>query len=301
MNASFRLVLCLAALLSARAALADDDSAIKVDVVVDITDAGKNIPRPTPAHPAYFYPYTCGYTLGQGFVGSEPPPPPTVEVQRLIAKALAEQGYLLATKKSPPSLVLIFWWGYKAPVMEGETDGGAASVHSKNGGGIGGSPAAAGNKNNSLQGGLAYQVGEAVQAGLLPTNQLTNGSEMEDLVFGSNNDRNTSEWHPSLRLQALNDEARTARYYVTVSALDFAAAAQRKQPIVLWTAHMSTDLYGHTLDQVLPSLIAAGAPLFGKDTGGALWPLPLVPLTPMGRVEVGTPYVKTYPTPPTAP
>jgi len=130
---------------------------------------------------------------------------------------------------------------------------------------------------------------------------MNNEYEMEDLVFGSNYDRNTNEFVPTLRMQALKDESRIARYYVTVSALDYAAATQQKKAVVLWTAHMSTDLYGHTLDQVLPSLIAAGAGMFGKDTHGALWPLPTVPLVPMGRVVVGAPYVKTDLSQPPAP
>jgi hypothetical protein len=216
-----------------------------------------------------------------------------VEVQRLIAKALADQGYLLATKISPPSLLFMFWWGYKAPVMQGATNGGAAELGSQNTGAIGGPLFA--------KVGPQLGINEAAQSGVLPTNVMNNEYEMEDLVFGSNYDRNTNEFVPTLRMQALKDESRIARYYVTVSALDYAAATQQKKAVVLWTAHMSTDLYGHTLDQVLPSLIAAGAGMFGKDTHGALWPLPTVPLVPMGRVVVGAPYVKTDLSQPPAP
>jgi len=224
-------------------------NAIKVVVVVDVADAGKKFPPPTPAHPTYFYPVTRGYTVGQGFVEGEKPPPPTAAVQHLIALALAKQGYLVATTQSPPSLLLMFWWGYKAPVISG--------------------------------------------AGLLPTDVMTNETELEELVFGSHHDRNTYEYNPSLRLQALTAAARVPRYYVTVSALDFAAATREKKVVILWTAHISTELYGHTLEEVLPTLIATGAPQFGRDTGGALWPFKSVQLAPMGHVEVGTPYLRT--------
>jgi hypothetical protein len=261
---------------------ANYDNKIKVDVVVDVTDAGEKIPRPTSDHPVYFYPVTRGYTLGQAIIEGEKPPPPTADVQRLIVVALAKQGYLLATKQSPPTLLLMFWWGYKVPVMAGATNGGATTLASANGGGVGGSP------GNALDG-----INRAAQSGLLPTEVMTNESEMEDLVLGATHDRNTDQMDPGLRIQALTAAARNPRYYVMVSALDFAAAAQQKKVIVLWTARISTDLEGHTLEEVLPTLIASGAPMFGQDTNGALWPFPSVPLVPMGHVEVGTPYLKT--------
>lgn len=273
-------VLCLAILLPSLVALAEEDNApvrggaaatksigvritisrhevspaarafneIKVAVVVDMTDAGKKFPQPTPAHPTYFYPVTRGYTVGQGLIEGEKPPPPTAAVQHLIALALAKQGYLVATSQSPPSLILTFWWGYKAPVMNGAP---------------------------------------------LPTDVMTHETELEELVFGSSHDRNTYEYNPSLRLQALAGAASVPRYYVTVSALDFAAATREKKIVVLWTAHVSTGLYGHTLEEVLPTLIATGAPQFGKDTGGAVWPFKSVQMVPMGHVEVGAPYLGT--------
>ena len=129
---------------------------------------------------------------------------------------------------------------------------------------------------------------------------MENGGEMEQLVYGSNHDRNTDAYTHSVRLDTLNQEARVPRYYVIVSALDYAALTQQKKAVVLWTAFVSTDLYGHTLDQVLPSLITAGAPMFGRDTDGAQWPMAVVPIVPMGRVEVGTPYVKQYSAQPAA-
>jgi len=289
MRPSIRLALCLAALFPARIARADDDNDLRVDVVVDLTDDGAKIARPTAAHPAYFYPIVRGYTQAGAVVPGEKPPPPSWQVQHLIAKALAEQGYLLTTKQSPPSLLLMFWWGYKAPLFVGPSSGGAGSTNS----GAGANP--------ETPGGAALAINEALQSGVMGTNVMENEGEMEQLVFGSNHDRNTNGYTNSVRLQSLSDASRVARYYVTVSALDFAAATQQKKLVVLWTEYISTDLYGHTLDEVLPSLIAAGAPMFGRDTDGAQWPMKTVPIVPMGRVEVGVPYVKTYPGAPATP
>jgi hypothetical protein len=141
-------------------------------------------------------------------------------------------------------------------------------------------------------------MNRAAQAGLLPTDVMINESEMDELVLGATHDLYTDQKDPSLRSQSLTDAARNPRYYVTVSALDFAAATRQKKAVVLWTAHVSTDLEGHTFEEVLPTLIASGAPMFGKDTDGAIWPFPSVPLVPMGQVEVGAPYLRTdSPTP----
>jgi hypothetical protein len=269
-----RFAFCLAALLPARVVRADDDNNLKVDVVVDMTDEGEKITRPTPAHPAYYYPVVRGYTQAGDVVAGEKTPPPTPEVWRLIGKTLAEQGYQMGSKVSPPSLLLMFWWGYKAPIFVGASSGGAGSTNSGAGGAPGG--------NN---------VERMLQAGVMPSNVMVNGNEMEQLVFGSNHDRNTYSANPTTRMDSLNFESRIPRYYVTISALDFAAATQQKKLVVLWTAYMSTGLTGHTLDQVLPSLIAAGAPMWGRDTDGAQWPLKEVPIVPMGHVVVGTPYV----------
>jgi len=273
-----RFAFCLVALIPARTVRADDDNDnnLKIDVVTDVTDDGQNITRPSPAHPAFFYPIVKGYTQAGDVVAGEKAPPPTVEVWRLIYKALADQGYRMASKASPPSLLLMFWWGYKAPIFVGASSGGAGSMNS----GSGGTPG-----SNS--------IAQALQSGVLPTNVMVNGNEMEQLVFGSAHDRNTYQANSSPRMYALNYASRVPRYYVTVSALDFDAAIQHKKYIVLWTEFISTGLYGHTLDQVLPSLIAAGAPMFGRDTNGAQWPFKEFPVVPMGHVVVGTPYVNT--------
>ena len=239
MRQILRIALGLLALLPARLVRAADDDGnnLKVDVVVDLTDEGQKITRPTAAHPAYFYPVVKGYTHSGDVVPGEKPPPPDPDVEHLIAKALAEQGYLLTTKTHPPSLLLMFWWGYKAPLFVGPSSGGAGSMNS----GAGATPTNA-----------AAAISQALQSGVMGTNVMENGGEMEQLVYGSNHDRNTDAYTHSVRLDTLNQEARVPRYYVIVSALDYAALTQQKKAVVLWTAFVSTDLYGHTLDQVLP-------------------------------------------------
>jgi hypothetical protein len=279
MRASIRIAFCVAALLPARVALADDGD-IRVDVVVDMTDAGRKIPRPTPDHPAYYYPVTRGYTQGGAILNSEKAPPPTLAVQRLFAKALAEQGYLVAIKH-PPSLVLIFWWGYKAPEFAGPSADMSPSAIS------GGQTSGA---NAARQGyGAINQLSES---GGLSSTISANHNEMEELVLGTTFDPDPMEnpIYRSPRTEELMNAAGVARYYVMVGAMSFSSAAEKK-PVLMWTARVSTELQDHTLEQVLPTLISTAAPMFGQDSKGPQ--ITKDPIVPMGNVIVGTPVLKT--------
>ena len=57
-------------------------------------------------------------------------------------------------------------------------------------------------------------------------------------------------------------------YFVTVSAFDFAAYSRQHQKVLLWTAKMSVPAEGSSMAQVMPTLIASAAPLFGRETVG---------------------------------
>ena len=252
---------------------------IRVDVVVDTTDAGEKVTPPSPGHPVYFVQVTRGY-----ITGGEKPPPPTPAVQRLLARALYDQGYKLATKKSPPSLLLMFWWGYMAPIILNGQNSSQGNFSS-------GSPGAGGLGSGftSNQGAGAGEVFGLALHGMLPANVVENHTEMEQLVLGSKFEPDSLQDHPSLRLQAALQATQSARYYVIVSALDYKEAV-KKNFLVLWTARMSTELEDHTLDQVLPALVSAGAPQFGRDSHGPQ--MMSAPVVPMGHVEVGTAVLK---------
>lgn len=112
MPAFIRNVLLVAALLTAGAAYADG---LQVNAVVDVTPEGRNAVRPSPSSPVYYFPFTVGYQE-QGSWGAENLPS-TLEVQRMIAKALAAQGYLVMHGKEA-GLLLTFQWGRMAPFAE---------------------------------------------------------------------------------------------------------------------------------------------------------------------------------------
>ena len=122
---SLRFLFAFAALVSWSAAFAsgaqdenDHSGNLPVDVVVDMTEAGKKVERPTPEKPAYYLPLPTGYKdwgYAPYYQGGRPT---AAEVEAFIETEFAKQGYQVMTKGSHPSLVLSYLWGYIAPVTE---------------------------------------------------------------------------------------------------------------------------------------------------------------------------------------
>ena len=73
-----------------------------------------------------------------------------------------------------------------------------------------------------------------------------------------------------------------------VSAYDFEAAKTKKK-VLLWQAKMSTPSNRVSLAEVIPGMIAAGGPRFGRET--KLPESVTAPLAKEGTVEIGTPTV----------
>jgi hypothetical protein len=283
MKPLIRFILGVAALFPASAVLADEGT-LRVDVVVDVTEAGKGVSPPSQGHPVFYYPWTSGYHQDGAILEGEGPPPPTASVQHLVAKALAEQGYFLYTKKSPPSLLLVLWWGYMAPIIDhpfGESTGGTSpSTIPIVGVGLGMGTRSTGGSSGLIS---AAGGGLSLPAGVFEA--FPNQHEMLMLVGGSKHDVNRLD----PQREDIQEAARNPRYYLIVSALDFQAALHKK-PVLLWCARVSTERAGHHLDEVLPTLIAAAGPSFGQETTRPRFAQ--APLVPAGRVEVGTPEEK---------
>jgi hypothetical protein len=213
MKCPIRILLLLAGLLLPGAALLAADSSIAVIAVSDITDQGQGTRRPTPANPVYYYPRTNGFiNSGATVDGVTSPPKPNVEV--MLVKALASQGYIyhkLANK--PPSIMLVFAWGYMAPKFR-------------------------------------------------DTGTIENKDEMVSLVEGLNP---IDESDGSLQGSNMGSALKTARFYLTISAVDYNALAQQKY-ITLWCTRVSTAIDNNQLAQVLPALLRAATPLLGTQT-----------------------------------
>jgi hypothetical protein len=117
-----------------------------------------------------------------------------------------------------------------------------------------------------------------------------NEEKMLSLVAG-----NTIDDHqkfPDPRLDDVVQMVTAPRYYVLVSAFDFQSWLHHK-PVLLWRAHVSTELWGHYFDEVVGTLINTAAPLFGRET--KVPHFISAPTLPLGRVVLGTPEVKDFP------
>ena len=120
--------LSLATLTPARASIADllgfgAPKNADVNVVVDMTEAGKKVAPPTKEKPAFYYPVLAGYREAGSLVAGEKTPPPN-NVAKLLAKALAAQHYYVyGPNKTPaPTLLLVFHWGYMNPQIDDTGD-----------------------------------------------------------------------------------------------------------------------------------------------------------------------------------
>ncbi len=118
-----------------------------------------------------------------------------------------------------------------------------------------------------------------------PQQTFWNQKEMLGLVAG-NTLANISAF--SFQREDILQAARDDRYFVIVSAFDFEAAKEKKKKL-LWQAKMSTPSNRVSLAEVIPAMITAGGPHFGRETKV---PESITkPLDKEGKVEIGTPTV----------
>jgi hypothetical protein len=92
------------------------DSNVQGIVVAEQTELGARLRHPTPAQPAFYVAYDGGYIESGRAIGGLEPPAASV-VGRALRAALDSAGYQAAGPQTPPSLVLIYHWGYICPEL----------------------------------------------------------------------------------------------------------------------------------------------------------------------------------------
>jgi hypothetical protein len=97
-----------------------------VNVVVDMTEAGRQIAAPTSEHPAFYLPLVIGYREeGEKAAGNHAPP--QEEVLKVFAEELAQHGYrVMNVHRGAPTLLLVFSWGVWNPVTVQLEEGGSS-------------------------------------------------------------------------------------------------------------------------------------------------------------------------------
>jgi hypothetical protein len=257
-----------------------------VNVVVDVSPEGRKVAHPTPDHPSYYFPVVGGYLQqGEAFAGEKRPNQD--ELFHLAAVELAKQGYLVAHpgKTPPPDIFLVFHWGPLNPEtidLDDVFDGGKA------GNNVDGS---AMNKLGDNDG-MAVSLSSTTDTGSSTANSVVTLNSMQMLnILAGNTLKNIHESSGS-NLQALIEATLENRYFIVITAYDFAATVHQKKKVPLWQAKMSVPSAGVAFDDVTPALIAAGGPLFGRET--TLPQRITIAVTPEGSVTVGTPVIVHY-------
>ncbi len=83
---------------------------IQVITVTDTTPVGALRRPASPANPVFYMAVSAGFRDFGGIVAGEKAPKKE-EVFKTMGAVLAKQGYLPATEKNPPTLLLLWTWG----------------------------------------------------------------------------------------------------------------------------------------------------------------------------------------------
>jgi hypothetical protein len=235
-------------------------------VVAEFGDPAVTPTRPTAGRPAYYVAYDGGYIEAGDPIGGEKPPA-AAAVAQAVAAALASQHFLPAGPGTSPSLLLIYHWGLI-------------------------------NRDSfQLRSSLQLQPNLRARIALLTTAKYARRIEEDLLDRRQPVDVHIPIIDPTERdlLQLIRDN----RYFVVVSAYDYASVA-RKAAKLAWRLKLSTRAAGVAMDEALPALLRGGAPYLGRNLTDTQYVRE--PVVPAGRVEVGAPKVEAFlPPPETAP
>jgi len=251
------------------------DPHLMVLINTEFTVAGRKAPQASSNHPVY-YQVLDGGEAEVGVIVAHDKPPAGEDLARVLHKTLASGGYLLASAKHPPTILVVYRWGsfnHLATLDSAEGPDGTPT-----GGGSDGATAAPTDDAEALNlveraglvGGtkFAVEVTQALRSGLPYLNLLAQKSN---------------------RYAFLMQQVYSDRYFVIATAYDFAAYTL-KQKVPLWRTKISTDSRGVMMSESLPGLIAVAGPYFGHETDG---PVRLSrPVISEGHVEIGESIVK---------
>lgn len=200
---------------------------VRVGVVVEVTAEGRKI-QPNQGNPVYYRPIVLGYReMGGALTYYQRPAPAPSAVENALIQALAGQGYQVAQGSTPAAEVIVSRWGIVDPEMKP----------------------------------VFNEKDQAVDK-IEPVND----SEMIALIVGERwYGIYPSENPDAQELVADLHDQQASRYFLIVSAYDAPAYANHQQKL-LWRAHVSSQYWGHYLDQVLQPMITVSAPYFGKRT-----------------------------------
>jgi hypothetical protein len=227
--------LCLATLLAAgfcqraNAGLFSDNFEALV-----IAERAKGAP-PEQGSPATYAAFDGGYIeAGDPLAGDTPPS--ADQVRQELNTALQSQGF--QPGHGAPSLVITYYWG----VLRVD--------------------------HSQIRVPYGIKTNLRARIELVSTEQL--GAEVENHILGQEKgspvDMDVSSTTiPSGPMETIIQDSRQPRIFVVVSAYDYQSLAQHQSPRVVWRVKLSAMENSGEMDEVIPALITAGAPFFGKS------------------------------------
>ncbi|HTZ21121.1 MAG TPA: hypothetical protein VMC06_09585 [Opitutaceae bacterium] len=270
---------------------------LELTVITEVTDEGKKLPPVSPDHPAYYIAQSAGYVQVGDTYGNEKTLPAD-ELDRILKKSLAANGYLPAKPPAqPPTLAVIYYWGTDNLLND---DNGALSPDqvARN---ILNRAALVGGEKFAKELATLFEQADAMSSAV----SAGPGASSDDGSGGSPGSApmltpvNMDFANPvnlfkmkSLKNEFLVDQASDDCYYVVASAYDYAAFAH-KQRKLLWRTRMTVNSKGVSQTQSLPTLIISAAPYFGRDMPESEI---LSKRAKEGEITIGTPTVVEMPT-----
>lgn len=199
-----------------------------------VAETAKDAPAAKTAAVAYCA-IDGGYIeAGDPIVGDTPPT--ADRVRQALYEAMREQGF--AANRISPTILLTYYWGVL--------------------------------RMDRQEIRLPYGVKSNLNARLRLVSTEKLGAEVENHILGRQHadgtDMNVSS--PPLLVgptRSVVENARRPRIFFIVSAFDYQGLTQNHEAKPLWRAKLSAQETSGDMDEVIPSLIAKGAPFFGKD------------------------------------
>jgi hypothetical protein len=222
---------------------------------------------PTADHPAYYAIYDGGYIEAGDPIANERPPA-AAAVAQALARSLAPRHYLPATDRLPPSVLLLYHWG----VLN--------------------------RSSTEIRNSLELGPNQRARIALVAPAGYARRIEQDLLDERTMREAHSRVWFPyflDFHERDILELSRDDRFFVVVSAYDYAALA-RRQAKLLWRAKMSARSAGVAMADALPALLRSGAPYFGQNLRDPQYVN--TPEVREGRVEVGVPRVVDYLPPP---
>lgn len=200
---------------------------LEMTVISELTEYGRSLPPASPDRPVYYVGHNTGFTQRGDIVSDYPPD--TNYLGRLLRHALQTNGYLPATQKHPPTLMLIFHWG----------------------------------AHNAMDREMRLMFPELARRHTLERSILVGGRRFESSVA------RRMSYGDFLTDHTTDDEfliyqANAGIYFAVISAYDVRPPDGAKRRLV-WRASLTANTSGVSMTDTLPALLLSAAPIFGRD------------------------------------